>query len=100
MTAGIATSVRTAAKSLPQGAMKDYLTAVYRGLFIVAEIRSDVLHARPATHPDGQRLNRAEVVQRAITGNRFWIDDRWLDAKIARMNEVIADINAVRPPLR
>ncbi|WP_157603222.1 hypothetical protein [Rathayibacter sp. Leaf299] len=78
---------------------RDYLTAVYRALFTASEIRNDVLHARPATAPDGsQRLNRAEIVNRQAAGDRFWIDDEWLDAAIIRLNNSIDDVNKTRPP--
>ena len=56
MTSGIASAVKNAAKAAIDRPIKDYLTEVYRALYVAAEIRSDVLHARPATHPDqGQR---------------------------------------------
>lgn len=100
MTAGIARALKTAAASMADGSIKEYIVAVYRGLFVIAEIRSDVLHARPATHPAGlQRLLRAETQNRAMTGRRFWIDDEWLDISIRRMNQVTTEIHKVRPPL-
>lgn len=100
MTAGMAKALKTAAASMADGPIKEYIVAVYRGLFVVAEIRNDVLHARPATHPAGlQRLLRAETQNRATTGKRFWIDDEWIDNCIRRMNEVTTEIHRVRPPL-
>ena len=74
-TSGIAVQERKAAKIVPSGPTKDYLVAVYRALFVAAEIRSDVLHARPATHTEGtQRLSRAETRKRQ-TDNRHPILD-------------------------
>lgn len=100
MTSGIAGEVKKAAKACDDEPIKDYLTAVYRALFKAAEIRSDVLHARPATHPDeGQRLNRSETRDRKTTGKRFWIDDEWFDSAITILNEQLSAVSRVRPPL-
>lgn len=100
MTSGIASAVKNAAKATIDRPIKDYLTEVYRALYVAAEIRSDVLHARPATHPDqGQRLNRAETRNSQTTGNRFWIDDEWFDAAILKLNERISAVGRARPPL-
>ncbi|HAG58119.1 MAG TPA: hypothetical protein DEP82_08030 [Arthrobacter bacterium] len=99
MTSGIAGGVRDAAKAAKVGPIKDYLTEVYRMLYVAAEIRSDVLHARPATHPDqGQRLNRSETRNSRATGTRFWIDDEWFNSAISRLNEKLAAVSRVRPP--
>jgi hypothetical protein len=79
-TSKIAGAVRKAAKAMDDGPIKEYLTAVYRALYLAANLRSDVLHARPATHPEhGQRLSRAETADGRTTGKRFWIDDSWFD---------------------
>ncbi len=100
MTAQIASAVKSASKEVAKGAVKDYLVAVYRALFVAADLRSDVLHARPATHPDqGQRLNRAEVRDRKTTGRRFWIDDEWFDTAITELNGQLSAVSQARPPL-
>jgi hypothetical protein len=98
MTSGIASAVREAAKAANNGPIKDYLTEVYRALYVAAQIRNDVLHARPATHPDeGQRLNRSETRNSRTTGRRFWIDDEWFDSAISRLNEKLSAVSCVRP---
>lgn len=99
-TGQIATRVRRAAEGLENGQVKDYLSAVAEALRLAARLRNDVLHARPATHPEqDQRLTRAEVAGRQTTGARFWIDDAWFDDAIGEMNECLSAVNAVRPPL-
>lgn len=99
MTAQIASAVKSASKEVDEGPVKDYLLAVYRALFVAADLRSDVLHARPASHPDqGQRLNRAEVRDRRTTGERFWIDDEWFDSAVIELNEQLAAVSRARPP--
>lgn len=98
MTSGIAGAVKEAAKAADEGPIKDYLTQVYRGLYVAAEIRGDVLHARPATHPHlGQRLNRSKIRNGRATGERFWIDDDWFDSAISRVNEQLSAVGRVRP---
>lgn len=99
-TGTIARRVGSAAEGLEDGSMKDYLAAVAEALRVAARLRNDVLHARPATHPEqDQRLTRAEVAAGQTTGKRFWIDDDWLDAAIEEMNSGLTGVNAVRPPL-
>lgn len=100
MTAGIASAVKVSSKEERDPEIKAYLTEVYRALFKAAEIRSDVLHARPATHPEhDQRLSRAETRDKQTTGQRFWIDDKWFDASITMLNEKLSAVESVRPPL-
>ena len=101
MTSEIALEVKAAAKA--EGVDEEtrrYLIEVYKALFKAAAFRSDVLHARPATHPEqGQRLNRAETRNRQTTGQRFWIDDAWFDVAIAEMNNALSAVTRVRPVL-
>lgn len=97
-TGQIATRVRRAAEGLENGQVKDYLSAVAEALRLAARLRNDVLHARPATHPEqDQRLTRAEVAGVRTTGARFWIDDAWLDDAISDMNNGLSAVNAMRP---
>lgn len=99
MTSGIASAVKVAAAATEDGPIKDYLVAVYRALYVAADVRSDVLHARPATHPEqGQRLHRAAVANKQTTGERFWIDNDWFDVTIARLNECASAVSRARPP--
>lgn len=99
MTSGIVSAVREAAKAANGESIKGYLSEVYTALYVAAEIRSDVLHARPATHPDeGQRLNRSETRNSRTTGTRFWIDDEWFDSAISTLNEKLFAVSRVRPP--
>lgn len=99
MTSGIAKEVKTAAIAASPGPMKDYLTEVYKALFAAAEFRSNVLHARPATHPEqDQRLYRAETWNNQTTGQRFWIAYEWFDSAISTLNEKLSAVSRVRPP--
>lgn len=98
-TGQIAMRVRTASECVEDGQIKDYLSAVSQALKTAARLRNDVLHARPATHPQqGQRLTRAEVTERQTTGKRFWIDDTWFDDAVHEINQGLSAVNAVRPP--
>lgn len=99
-TGQIATRVRSAAEGLEDGQAKDYLSAVSESLRLAARLRNDVLHARPAKHPEqDQRLTRAQVAGGQTTGARFWIDDAWLDDAICDMNNGLSAVNAARASL-
>ncbi|MBG0741396.1 hypothetical protein IV500_18700 [Paeniglutamicibacter antarcticus] len=94
MTSGIATQIKAATTDMAGGSTKMYLVAVYRALSAAAEIRNDVLHARPDTHPSGcQRLMRAETTNRQTTSVRFWIDDECFDEAIVKLNNLLTAIN-------
>lgn len=100
VTSGIAAKIKAATTGMAGGPTKDYLVAVYRALFAAAEIRNNVLHARPATHPSGsQRLTRAETLNTQTTGVRFWIDDDWFDAAIVKLNDLLTIMNDRRHSL-
>lgn len=97
-TSQIAAAVKAASKRTTDGPTKDYLVAVYKALFAAAQLRSDVLHARPATHSEqGQRLYRAEILDQRTTGKRFWIDHEWFDSAIRELNENLSAVSQVRP---
>ncbi|QUL78046.1 hypothetical protein [Brevibacterium sp. SMBL_HHYL_HB1] len=98
-TGGIAKRISKAAANTKDVEVRNYLTVASDALKRAAELRNDLLHARPATHPtEGQRLHRAEVVDRATTGHRFWIDNAWFDNSFAELNALSAKVNRVRPP--
>lgn len=100
VTSGIASKIKAETINMTGGPTKDYLVAVYRALYKVAEIRNHVLHARPATHSSStQRLMRAETANKHTTGPRFWIDDEWLNGAIVKLNDLLTEINDRRPPL-
>lgn len=75
--------------------IRRYLETTARALDVVKNVRNDVLHAHPVTmSPDGtQRLYRL-----GNNGQRFWIDDEWLNRKMEEVDQAIKDVNAVRPP--
>lgn len=92
-TGNIGEKASNAAKNMQPGPLRDYVEACGQALDEVAEIRNDILHARPATHPDqGQRLHRAGVKREGrkpvLDGRRFWIDDDYLEEQIDRLNEL------------
>ena len=90
------------AEKINDGQIKRYLHTIGKALKEVADIRNDVLHARPATDAEQkQRLYRAEVgSDRKPTGKRFWIDDDWLEQKRCVLNEVLDTVNQVRPSFK
>lgn len=90
-TGSISKKASNAAKNMQPGPLRDYVAACGKALKEVAEIRNDILHSRPATHPDqDQRLYRANVKREdgkfVLDGRRFWIDDDYLEEQIDRLN--------------
>lgn len=93
-----------AANKMDDGPVRQYIAASGEALTKAAKIRNDVLHARPATHPDqNQRLNRAEVKREGgkpvLAGLRFWISDEWLDEQVGRLNDLMKPVNEARVEL-
>lgn len=103
-TGSIAKAAQEAAKQCQDGEVRAYLEVMGKALSTMAEIRNDVLHARPATYDTTsgtQRLFRAKVdTTRKPTGERIWIDEKWLDEQVDRINQALDDIEAVRPPFK
>lgn len=82
------------AKNMRPGPLQDYVETCGKALKEVAGIRNDILHARPATHPDqGQRLHRAGARRvggkHVLDGTRFWIDDDYLEKQTDRLNDLL-----------
>lgn len=82
-----------AADRMQAGPLRDYVEACGKALEEAAGSRNDILHARPATHPDqDQRLNRAGVKKEGrkfvLDGTRFCIDDDYLEEQIDRLNDL------------
>jgi len=95
MGGGISGMTKQAAEQCGDPEIRCYLETTARALDVVKIVRNDVLHAHPATmSPDGtQRLYRI-----GNNGQRFWIDDEWLDRKMEEVDQAIKDVNAARPP--
>lgn len=92
-TGSIGKKASNAAKNMQPGPLRDYVKTCGQALKEVAGFRNDILHARPATHPDqDQRLNRASVKREGgkfvLDGRRFWIDDDYLEEQIDRLNDL------------
>ncbi|AWT25195.1 hypothetical protein Csp1_03710 [Corynebacterium provencense] len=99
---------RAAAMGMALGPVREFIAVCGTPLAEAAKIRNDVLHARPATHPEqDQRLSHAGTRREArkfvLDGTRFWITDEWLDDQIRRLNELLDNVNHARaalPPQR
>ena len=91
----ISSMTKQAAEYCTNPEIRCYLETTARALDVIKGVRNDVLHARPATMSPGekQRLYRA-----GANGQRFWIDDEWLDRKLDEVDQAIKGVNAVRPP--
>lgn len=91
----ISSMTKQAAEQCVDPEIRCYLEAAARALDVVKNVRNDVLHAYPATMSPGgtQCLGRL-----GANGQRFWIDNEWLDKKMEEVDQTIKDVNAVRPP--
>jgi hypothetical protein len=94
-TGRIFSMTKQAAEQCGDSEIRCYLETTARALDVVKNVRNDVLHARPATMSPGekQRLYRA-----GANGQRFWIDDEWLDRKLDEVSQASEEVDAVRPP--
>lgn len=74
-------------------AVVSYLTAGGHALIEIGSKRNAVLHARPATDPDGRtRLYRWRLPE------AHFIEDAWLDQLARRIDQLQVELNSLRPP--
>jgi hypothetical protein len=101
-TGQIARKTMEEAKKTDDNQISLYLRTAGKALKEVAEIRNDVFHSRPATDKkEKQRLLRSEIgSDRKPTGERFWIDDKWLEQKKGVLKEAFDAVNQVRPSFK
>ena len=90
----ISSMTKQAAEQCGNPEIRRYLETTARALDVVKNVRNDVLHAHPATmSPDGTQC----LYRLGANGQRFWIDDEWLDRKMGEVDQAIKGVNAVRP---
>lgn len=104
-TGTIGNMATTAAQDMAPGPVRDFIAACGQALTEAATIRNNLLHSRPATHPQqDQRLNRAgtrrEGRKFVLDGTRFWITDEWLDEQVIRLNDLLDQVHSARRTLR
>jgi hypothetical protein len=74
-----------------------FLTTCAKWLRVLAPLRNDILHARPATVDDSQRLFRW-VRKKDGSVYAFLIHEATLDSFLTRVDEAVSEIEAVRLP--
>lgn len=95
---------KAAAMGMAPGPVREFIAVCGTALTEAAKIRNDVLHARPATHPEqDQHLSRTctrrEGRKFVLDGTQFWITDECLDDQVHRLNELLDDVNHARAAL-
>jgi hypothetical protein len=100
--AGKSTGQIAGALSKSVGAIGDddvraYVELAGRLLGEAAETRNDMLHARPATIGEDQRLYRWKPTDWRGAGRAFVIDIAWLNSAIDKLSAASADLGQIRP---
>ena len=77
--------------------MRAYIELVGRVLGEAAEMRNDMLHARPATIGEDQRLYRWKPTDWRGAGRAFVIDTAWLNSTIDKLSAASVALGNIRP---
>ncbi|KAA1430443.1 hypothetical protein [Mycolicibacter arupensis] len=96
-TGQIAGALAKAAPNIGDDAVRAYVECAGRLLGEAANVRNDVLHARPATSPDHrQRLYRWRPATGQKRHSAFFIDTAWLERAIDQLSEAVSALSASR----
>jgi hypothetical protein len=93
-TGAIARRIAEARPDVHDSELQRWLSVSARCLHLAAEIRSHVLHARPATIEGRQRLYRWRIGREVA--DTFAITDEWLDEQLFRLDSFSRELNAAR----
>lgn len=96
-TGQIAGRLNAAGSRISDEAVRTYIERAGQLLGEAAELRNDVLHARPGTSPeDGQRLYRWKAADQRGPARTFFIDTAWLEKAIDQLSEASRALSGVR----
>ena len=96
-TGQIAGALSKAAGEISDDVVRAYIELVGRVLGEAAEMRNDMLHARPATIGEDQRLYRWKPTDWRGAGRAFVIDTAWLNSTIDKLSAASAALGNIRP---
>lgn len=96
-TGQIARTLTKAAGEVSDDDVLTYVEEAGRLLGEAAKLRNDVLHARPATIGEVQRLYRWKPEDLRGPGRAFVIDTAWLNRTIDQLSKASTALNKVRP---
>lgn len=96
-TGQIAGALTKAANDISDADVRTYVEEAGRVLGEAAEMRNDMLHARPATIGDDQRLYRWKPGDWRGPGRAFVIDVAWLNRTVDELSKASTALGNVRP---
>lgn len=96
-TGQIAWALTRAGGEIGDDDVRAYVEEAGRVLGEAAERRNDMLHARPATIGEDQRLYRWKPADRRGPGRAFAIDISWLNGTIDELSKASTALGNVRP---
>ncbi|MCA2321563.1 hypothetical protein JF732_14770 [Mycobacterium intracellulare] len=96
-TGQIAGTLTKAAGDIGDDDVRAFVKEAGRVLGEAAEVRNDMLHARPATVGQDQRLYRWKPADWRGSGRAFVIDVGWLNSTIDKLSAASAALDSRRP---
>ena len=96
-TGQIAGALSKAVGDVTDDEVRTYVEMAGRVLGEAAELRNDMLHARPATIGEDQRLYRWKPADWRGPGRAFVIDTAWLNRTIDQLSTASTALDNVRP---
>ncbi len=96
-TGQIADVLAKAAEEISDDDVRTYVQEAGRVLGDAAKLRNDLLHARPATIGEDQRLFRWTPDDWRGPGRAFAIDTAWLNRTIDQLSKASTSLGNVRP---
>ncbi|TXH16903.1 MAG: hypothetical protein E6R06_30090 [Mycobacterium sp.] len=96
-TGQIAGELSKHASEIGDGDVRSYVEKAGKVLSEAAGLRNDMLHARPATIGNDQRLYRWKPADWRGSARTFVIDTAWLNQTIDRLSEISTALGNVRP---
>ncbi|CAA0121706.1 Uncharacterised protein [Mycolicibacterium vanbaalenii] len=96
-TGQIAGALTKAANGISDDDVRIFVERAGELLSDAAELRNDMLHARPATIGEDQRLYRWRPADWRGPGRAFPIDTGWLNSTIDKLSAAAGALSAARP---
>jgi hypothetical protein len=96
-TGEIGAALTAAINTIKDEEVRTYVEAAGRLLSEASDLRNDLLHARPATVGNVQRLYRWKLADRRGPGRALVIDTGWLESAIDALSAASVALNDTRP---
>lgn len=96
-TGRISSALAIAAGAIDDKEVRTYVEEAGRLLREASALRNDLLHARPATVANEQRLYRWKMADHRGPERALVIDDEWLESAIDDLSAAAIALNGIRP---